>query len=162
MNTKAKTPAEMVTEQRRKYRETLCGKWTIPANSETLVEIKISTLGAFLAEKITGSYTTLKDETGTITDTGVNYMSAQILDGANSLPLTNDYIDLDLIFSPGRVKSSAAANNNTTAAPNGFLFFPLDFRYIFASMSSVQLRFRNTSNVANTVSIALHGYRLRG
>lgn len=153
---------QLVRRQRSKYRETLAGSVTVPANSESILEVKISNLGAFELQKITGSYETLSLIGGNITDDGVCYTSVHIMDGANSLPLTNDFIDTDILFSPGRVRSANATNNLTTAEPTGFLFFPLEFHYVFAALSSIQFRVRNRSNTPIKFNCAFHGMRIRG
>jgi len=162
MNQK-KTVDSIITDQRVRYRETLTtGTVTVPAGGEVLVDVKISSLGAFACEEITGNFTTLEIDGGAITDTGVTKLSLTMADGSNALPLTNDFVPVDTLLSPGRVKDSAAVNNLTTANPSGFLIRNLPFRYSFAKLSSIQVRVRNTSTADNRITLAFHGSRLRG
>lgn len=158
------TPDQIITAQRARYDEMLTtdGSMICEPNSDTSFEIKISDLGVFHAETFTMDFTTLSLVTGNIVDTGVCALSISIKDGANALPLTNGFVPLDLIASPGRVRSNLATNNLTSAAPSSTLFNPMELDYYFPKLSSIQMIVRNSSNTRQVANIAFQGERVRG
>jgi hypothetical protein len=158
------TPDQVITAQRMRYDEILTTDTSIVCEplQDTSIEIKVSDLGVFHSETLTGTYTTLNDTGSAIVDNGVCPLAITIKDGANALPLTNGYVSLDLMLSPGRVRSSLATNNLTTAAPSSTLFYPMKFDYYFPKLSSIQMVIRNTSNTRQVVQLAFHGERVRG
>ena len=156
------TQEKILSSQRKCYRETLIGEITVPANQTSMLEIKISSLGAFAVKEITGGFECLVDNAGTIVDNGVCGLGVQISDGANSLPITNDFVSLDLVLTPGHMRSANATNNLTTAPAGGFMFSPWKFEYTFGALSSIQMQVRNSSNTENKMKIAFHGLRVRG
>jgi hypothetical protein len=156
-----KSVMQILDDQNLRYSEILTVRINVPANSESMNEIKISNLGAFACEEITGTFETLVLDGVNIVDDGVCRTSIYLQDGATALPLTNDFVDTDLILSAGRVKSQKATNNLTTANPSGFLFMPLKFKYVFAMNSAIQIRSRNTSDTANEIVLSFKGTRLR-
>lgn len=160
----ALSPDQIITAQRARYDEILTTDNAIvcAAGQDTTFEIKVSELGVFHSQSITGSFTTLTTDSGVIVDNGVNTLSMTIKDGANALPLTNGFVSVDLLLSCGRVRSGLATNNLTGAAPSGFLFRPLKFDYYFPKLSSIQFVVRNIGNTAQTLQLAFHGERVRG
>lgn len=143
------------------YRETLLIRNTVPANSESLSKVSISNLGHFMLERITGKFDTVHLVGADIVDDGVNRLTGKLVDGSNQRQLFGDYVPLDLILSPGRSRTALATNNLTTASASNSLFFPFDFRYMFAMNSEIQLYVKNSSTADQSFSIALIGWRVR-
>lgn len=142
------------------YKEKILLSGICKAGIETPIKTSISSLGHFVSEFVTGSFTTLEDDNGSIVDNGVNYLRIKIVDGTNQRQLSNDYIPADLLFSLGRVRSSEATNNDTTApAPNN-LFYPYEFNYPFAVNSDIILYVKNDSDVDQELNVCFHGTRL--
>lgn len=161
MNINRVSIAKTFSLQACQYRETLLIRNTVSANSESLSKVSISNLGHFMLERITGRFDTLHLDGGNIVDDGVNRLVGKLVDGSNQRQLFGDYVPLDLILSPGRSRSALATNNLTSAAPSNNLFFPFDFRYMFAMNSEIQLYVKNSSDVDQSFAIALVGWRVR-
>lgn len=141
------------------YQEFILLEDIVPAGSQKLGSVNVSSLGHFYAHYIVGHYTTLdKNGQQAIVDTQISYLRGKLVDGSNSRPLFNDYIPLDLILTPGRIKSNQSTGMFTDP-PSGSLFYPVRFEYIFPVNSQIQFDVKNDSGADNSYSIAFFGFR---
>lgn len=156
--TKDISASELFERQSRQYSEVLVLSDTVPANGTKLGKLNISSLGHFLCQFITGSFSSLYDN-GAVVDTGISYLMGQLSDSAGNRKLFNDRIPLDLLLSPGHRRDSNSTTVLADPSANN-LFYPIEFEYLFASNADILLDVENESNVANYYEIAFHGIRL--
>jgi hypothetical protein len=152
-------PNKVFDIQNSQYSERLLLADTVPANSTKLGKVTVANLGHFFCQFITGSFSTLKLVAAVITDTGLSYLSGQLMDGSGQRKLFNEPIPLDLLLSPGRRKDPTSANVVADPASNG-LFFPLEFEYMFTANSDILFNVVNTSDNPNSYEIVFHGIRV--
>jgi hypothetical protein len=154
--------------QNQQYSEKLLLADSVPAATEKLGKVSVSTLGNFLCQFITGHYQSLAlVNTSHTIDDGVSHLRGQLIDGTGNRKLFNDYIPLDLFLSPGRTKSASAENNLTAystyadrADAANSLFYPVEFEYLFAVNTDILFAVKNDSDVALTYEICFHGIRI--
>lgn len=142
------------------YKEKLLLSGICKAGKETFLKTSVSSLGPFISEAITGSFTTLEDDGGNVVDKGINYLRLKFVDGTNQRQLSNDYIPADLLFSLGRVRAPEATNNDTTAPAPSNLFYPYEFAYPFDVNSEIGVYVKNDSDVDQELNICFHGVRI--
>lgn len=159
--------AALLSGQNRQYSEKLVMSDTVPAASSKLAKVAVSNLGHFLCLQLTGSYTAVYTSGGSNVDDGVCHLKGQLIDATGNRRLFNDYIPLDLLLSPGRVRTNAAANAiiavagvADTAPAGNALFYPLEFEYLFSANSEILLDVKNDSNYAVDFAICFHGIRV--
>lgn len=162
MNLKKIDVSKTFDLQLNQYRETLLLSDTVPAGVEKPGKVAVSNLGHFMLDRITGHMETLHLVAGAITDDGVNRLTGKLVDGGNQRQLFGDYVPLDLILSPGRVRSENAVNNLTSAAASQSLFYPFEFSYCFSMNSEIILYVKNVSDTPLSYSLAFHGWRITG
>lgn len=121
----------------------------VPANDTAFFEMAISADAHFDCKQMTGAFTTL---TGAAVDGGASGMSFQIFDDGRDLRLFNDVIPAELVFSPGRQRSSGVAGD-----PSLQLFYPIEFDYLFKATSTVRFEVRNSLAFANDFFVCFHG-----
>jgi hypothetical protein len=154
------------TIKRQQYPEKLFLSGNIPAGKQLRNILNISHLGDFLSLYITGSYTTLALYEGDIIDNGVCAMRGQLFDGTGNRQLFNDFIPLDLIFSPGRVRDVTAENvvepfgTVLTASDSQQLFYPMELQHMFDVNSTIIFDVKNDSDADNSFTLCFHGIRL--
>lgn len=149
------------TLQSKQYQEKILVSGSCKANSETVLKTSISSLGSFISQFITGSFTTLtKDENENIVDHGYNNLKIKLVDGSNQRQLFNDYIPVDLLLSLGRIRSELATNNDQPTPSQ--LFYPFEFEYLFGINSEILIYVQNSSDVAQDLNICFHGIRTVG
>jgi len=156
----------MLALQSSQYSERLLMADTVTAGQSKLGKTTVSNLGHFLCLMITGSFETLLlGGSGTIDD-GINHLRGQLIDSTGNRKLFSDYVPLSLWLSPGRRRSPTAANAFqpdgaiiTSPAANP-LFYPLEFEYLFAANSDIQLDVKNDSTAACKYEIVFHGIRI--
>jgi hypothetical protein len=152
-------PSEVFELQKQQYYERLLLSDTVTAGATKLGRVQISNVGHFMCMYITGSYSSLASPAGAIIDTGINYLSGQLIDGAGQRKLYNDRIPFDLWLSPGRRRD--AASTTVLADPVGNnLFYPIEFQYLFTANSDILLDVENESDESNSYEICFHGIRL--
>ena len=151
-------PARILKLQNLQYQEKLLLSDTVPANSQQMGQINVSSLGDFFCLYITGHYTRLYLDDQTITDSGICYLRGKLIDGSNQRNLFNDYIPLDLFTSPGGVRSALAAAPDPQPDSNN-LFYPQPFQYMFPINSQIMFDCKNDSDYANTYELVFHGVR---
>lgn len=152
-------PARILSLQNLQYSEKLLLSDTVPAQSQQMGQINVSSLGDFFCLYITGHFTTLKDVIEVaVTDSGVCYLRGKLIDASNQRNLFNDYIPLDLFLTPGRVISGLATAPSPMPDSNN-LFYPQPFQYMFTVNSQIMFDVKNDSNYANSYEIVFHGVR---
>ena len=152
-------PEKAFEMQKFQYMERLLMQVTVPAGSTAMGQVAVSNLGHFMCSFVTGSFTSLVLAAGVIVDSGVSYLSGQLIDGAGQRKLFNDRIPLDLWLSPGRRKDSASTGVLTDPVSNS-LFYPIELNYLFTANSMIQLDVANASDTPNTLEICFHGIRI--
>ena len=152
-------PEKVFGIQNHQYSERLLMSGSVPANQTSLGKVAVSNLGHFFCMFVTGTFTSLASPAGAIVDTGVSYLSGQLIDGAGQRKLFNDRIPLDLWLSPGRRRD---VNSTTVLAdPLGNnLFYPIELEYMFTANSDILLELVNTSDEINYYEICFHGVRV--
>lgn len=150
---------EIFELQKSQYSERLLLSDTVPAGQTQQGQVAVSNLGHFLCMFITGSYSSLASPAGAVIDTGVNYLSGQLIDGAGQRKLFNDKIPFDLWLSPGRRRDAASTTVLADPVANN-LFYPIEFQYLFTSNSVILLDVENESDEDNSYEICFHGIRL--
>jgi hypothetical protein len=155
--------------QGQQYSERLLLSVTIPAGQTAMGRTVIGTLGHFLCQHITGHFDTMRlaGAPAVTVDDAVSHLRGMLMDSAGNRRLYNDYIPLDLLFSPGRRRNNTAVNVLTPAvgvadtAPVPFpLFYPTEFEYLFAANSEILFDVKNDSDVALTAELCFHGVRI--
>lgn len=152
-------PVEAFDIQNTQYMERLLMRGTVPAGSTFPGSVAVSNLGHFFCLFVTGTFSTLALSAGVAVDTGISYLSGQLIDGAGQKKLFNDRIPLDLWLSPGRRKDALSTTVLTDPVSNS-LFFPIELQYLFTANSNILLDLVNTSDYANSFEICFHGIRL--
>lgn len=114
--------------------------------------VRVSSLGHFWCQSITGSFTTLSGGS----DVGVSVLDIQILSSDGSLDLMQDFVDAALVLTPGRRLQSGTAGN-----PSNQLQFESPFLYAFKANSDVIVRIRSNATAdTNNIKIAFKGIRV--
>ena len=142
--------------QNLQYSEVIYLADTIPAATGRMSRVSISNLGHFYCLFFTGSFDTQYNAGAGAVDDGTDYLRAKIIEGATQKQLTNDYIPLSILLSPGRRKSLVASGAQSNA-----LFYPTQFEYLFPANSDIIFDMKNDSNVALSFSVAFFGVRVK-
>lgn len=122
----------------------------VPAGGDAAGEIAIPNNTHFLCQRMTGRYSTLSDGA----DQGVNLLLLKITDNGRSLPLFQNFISADLIFTPGRVRSLGLAGD-----PSQQLFYPDEFVHVFYASTTILFEIRSQAITDdNFFEITMHGY----
>lgn len=152
-------PEKVFALQKFQYQEDLLMRDEIAAGATKMGKVGVSNLGHFFCMNITGAFTCLGSPVAAIVDTGVTYLSGQLIDGAGQRKLFNDKIPFDLFLTPGRRKD---ANSTTVVAdPQGNnLFVHQEFEYLFTANSDILLEVYNASDETNYYEIRFHGIRI--
>ncbi len=145
--------------QNAQYMERLLMRGTVPAAQTGIGQVAVSNLGHFLCMFVTGTFSTLFFSAPNIVDTGISYLSGQLIDGAGQRKLMNERIPLDLWLSPGRRKDPTSVNVLTDPNSNS-LFYPISLEYLFTANSNIVMDIVNTSNTPNSYEICFHGIRI--
>lgn len=153
-------PAKVFEIQKKQYRETILLTDTVPAGQSKVGQVSISNLGHFFSMFMTGSFETLTMPVAAIVDSGVNYISGQLIDAAGNKKLFNDRIPLNILLSPGRRKSANSTTVLTTDPPGNSLFYPMELEYLWSANSTILMDVLNQSNTPITYEIAFHGIRI--
>jgi hypothetical protein len=152
-------PEEAFNLQNSQYMERLFMQVTVPAGQTNIGQVAVSNLGHFFCMFVTGTFSTIGMPAAAIVDTGISYLSGQLIDGAGQRKLFNDRIPLDLWLSPGRRKDATSTTVLADPVSNS-LFFPITLEYLFTANSTIILDVVNTSNQPNSLEVCFHGIRL--
>ena len=151
----------------------------VPAGEMKTQQLNLSSAGAFLCLGITGSFTTLRIKAAgppiTLEDLGVCSLRMKFKGGAGTRDLFNDYVPMDLIFSPGRVRcdrtdAGLITGGATLAAadlgpvPNQ-LFYAYKFEYLFKESDIITFQVQNdiptaAGGWANRWRLCFYGFRV--
>lgn len=134
---------------------------TVPAKQEKTIKLLIDGAGDFLCEQITGSYETLKLSGADIIDNGVCSMRVRFEDVGGNRKLTNDFVPLNHILTPGRRKSNKVTIVDNSPYPNA-IFLPLDFELLILNKSSLSITVKNDSDVAQDWEMTFWGTQFKG
>jgi len=153
-------PEEAFNLQNSQYMERLYMQVTVPAGQTNIGQVAVSNLGHFFCMFVTGTFSTIgSPAAGPIVDTGISYLSGQLIDGAGQRKLFNDRIPLDLWLSPGRRKDAASTTVLADPVSNS-LFYPIPLEYLFTANSTIILDVVNTSDEPNSLEVCFHGIRV--
>jgi hypothetical protein len=139
--------------------------------------LPLSTLGAFLVVSFTGSYTCLRIKAAlTLQDLGICPLRMKIQAGASNLQLFGNYVPMNLLLSPGRVRVNpldpvlitggyALADADQGPVPNQ-LFYPMSYQFPFAANDTITVDVKNDFDAAaggwqNRWSMCFFGIRAR-
>lgn len=151
-------PDKILGLQNFQYQEKLVLSDEVPANSQKMNSVNVSSLGDFYCLYMTGHFSTLKLTAESPTDNGVVYLRGKLIDGSNQRALYNDYIPFDLWLSPGR-KMDIHSTSLATDHIGETLFYPQPFQYMFTVNSEIMLDVKNDSDAINYYDIVFHGVR---
>lgn len=152
-------PEQLFSVQKSQFSEKLVMQGSVAAASSDQGVVNVSNYGDFYCTHITGQFSTLASPAGAIVDTGLNYLSGQLIDGAGQRKLMNARIPLSLWMSPGRRRDSSSTTVLTDPAGNS-LFYPIEFEYLFTRNSNIFLDLYNSSDETNYYEICFHGIRI--
>ena len=157
-------PDKILKLQNMQYSEKLLLSDTVPAGTQQMASVDVSSLGNFYCQFLTGHFETLKKSTDPLpaVDDGISHLRGKLVDGSNQRQLFNDYVPLDLFISPGRIVSPNDGNlmDLTKTAPGNALFYPQPFVYMFAVNSKILFDVKNDSDYQLKYEILFHGIRL--
>lgn len=152
-------PEKVFGIQNQQYSERLLMQGSVPAQQTALGKVNVSNLGHFFCMFVTGTFTSLASPAAAIVDTGVNYLTGQLIDGAGQRKLFNDRIPLSLLLSPGRRRDATSTTVLTDPVGNN-LFYPIELEYLFTANSDILLELYNSSDETNYYEICFHGVRI--
>lgn len=117
--------------------------------------LPLSTIGNFLVLSITGFYTSLRIKAAGVSlqDLGICPLRMKIQAGASTLQMFGDYVPMNLLFTPGRVRVNPAdpqlitggytlADADQGPVPNQ-LFFPYGYVFPFAANDTITISVKN-------------------
>ncbi len=143
-------PAQMMAQMEARFFQYALES-VVPANGQDMPQKQIQNGFHFWAEFLTVIYSTLADDG---TDDGVSHISAQFKSGANQIGLSNDFIDLSTIATPGRQRVTAIAGD--PSLPLHIQGFP--WPYLYEATGSIIADLRNDSATDNTVKLVWTGF----
>lgn len=116
-----------------------------------LIQIPIGNGASFFSMFLTGSFTTIQAGV----DSGVCRVSTIVRDQSRQRALFNDFVNLDNLFTPGRVRAPGIAGDPSQSLNIQGLPFP----YLFQADSNIEMEFRSTSDTDQTIRGAFHGVK---
>lgn len=151
----------------------------VPVGPAKSTPLPLSTIGAFQVLSFTGFYTSLriKDPVAlTLQDLGICPLRMKIQAGASSLEMFGDYVPMNLLFSPGRVRVNpldpqlitggyTLADADQGPVPNQ-LFFPYSYLFPFQANDTITISVKNDFDTSaggwqNRWGICFLGIRVR-
>lgn len=175
--------AELFAQQNAEYEDKILLSDTVPANSQKMGTVSISTLGDFKCYQVAGHFEThkiitLTDTTPITIDDGMNHLRGQLEDSCGNRKLMNDFIPLNLWLTPGRVIkiTHEPVNAFSDALDSGLppyaikavrasasnnLFYCVPFKYLFSANSNIMFNVINDSNAPISYELLFFGTRRR-
>ncbi len=141
--------APILENDKKFYPGILVVEGTAAASVMTPVTYTVPPKGNFICLAFTGRFTTL--ETGPADDETCK-LSLKLRSGSGRVYIP-DFVDLDMILTPGRVKGSVAAGDNG----NQLQFPGMPFVTVFRGGDNLTHEVQNDAAIANTWAIAYHG-----
>ena len=149
----------------------------VNAGAEKPTSLPLSTIGAFLVLSFTGFYTCLRVKAAlTLQDLGICPLRMKIQAGASNLAMFGDYVPMNLLLSPGRVRVNPAdpqlitggfalADADQGPVPNQ-LFYPISYQYPFMANDVISISVKNDFDTTaggwqNRWGICFFGVRVR-
>jgi hypothetical protein len=143
-----------------------------PSGGQAVIDINVDNGIGACGLQYSGHFSSLAlADTGTdIIDDGICHVRGKLFDKSTDKPLFNDFIPLNLLFSPGRILVPAigaapvvnylipfvgALITYPAAQPSQGLFEPREFTYLWRPGSSIYMELKNDSTAPNLVSIAV-------
>lgn len=126
---------------------------TVPALGQDLPQKQIQNGFHFWSESLTITYSTLVDSDGA-SDDGACQLSAQFKSGSNQIGLSNDFIDLATIATPGRQRFTGVTGD--PSLPLHIQGFP--WPYLYEATGSIIADLRNAASYANAVKMVWTGF----
>jgi hypothetical protein len=150
---------------------------TVSPGATKPTPLPLSTIGAFLVLSFTGFYTCLRVKAAlTLEDLGICPLRMKIQAGASGLEMFGDYVPMNILFSPGRVRVNPAdpqlitggyalANADQGPVPNQ-LFYPTSYQYAFQANDTITISVKNDFDTSvggwtNRWGICFFGIRAR-
>lgn len=125
---------------------------TIVGASSDLPQKQIQNGFHFWSEFLTITYNTLAD--GGAADDGVNRFTAQFKSGSNQIGLSNDFIDLATIATPGRQRTIAIAGDASQSLHiQGF-----PWPYLYEATGAIMVDLRKSGTSTQTVRFVWTGF----
>lgn len=124
---------------------------TIAGAGSDLPQKQIQNGFHFWSEFLTVTYNTLSDGGA---DDGVNRFTAQFKSGSNQIGLSNDFIDLATIATPGRQRTIGVAGD--PSLPLHIQGFP--WPYLYEATGSIIVDLRKTGTSTQTVRFVWTGF----
>jgi hypothetical protein len=150
----------------------------VPVGPAKSTPLPLSTIGAFQVLSITGFYTCLRIKTAGVAlqDLGICPLRMKIQAGASSLEMFGDYVPMNLLLSPGRVRVNPAdpqlitggytlADADQGPVPNQ-LFYPYSYMFPFQANDTITINVKNDFDTpsggwTNRWGICFLGIRVR-
>lgn len=160
------------------YVQNLPIEGVVGAGATLPVALPLSKIGAFLVLSFTGSYTCLRQKVAGVSleDIGVCPLRMKIQAGASSKEMFGDYVPMNLLLTPGRVRVDPAdaalitggmafAAADYGPVPNQ-LFYPYSYQFPFEANDTVTVSVKNDFDAAamgwqNRFVISFLGIRAR-
>lgn len=149
----------------------------VEAGTEKITPLPLSTIGAFLVISFTGFYTSLRIKAApALQDLGICPLRMKIQAGASTLEMFGDYVPMNVLLSPGRVRvnpsdpglitgGATLADADQGPVPNQ-LFYPYSYQFPFAANDVISISVKNDFDAAsngwkNRWGINFLGVRIR-
>jgi hypothetical protein len=142
------------------YVQNLPIEGVVPAGGTLPVTLPLSNIGSFLVLSFTGFYTSLRIKAAGVSlqDLGICPLRMKIQAGASSLEMFGDYVPLNLLLAPGRVRVNPAdpvlitggltlADADQGPVPNQ-LFYPYAYQFPFAARDAITVTVKNDFDAA--------------
>jgi hypothetical protein len=160
------------------YVQNLYIEGIVPAGGTLPVPLPLSKIGAFLVLSFTGTYTSLRIKVAGVSleDLGVCPLRMKIQAGASSMEMFGDYVPMNLLLTPGRVRVDPTdpalvtggyvlAAADLGPVPNQ-LFYPYSYQFPFEANDTITVTVKNDFDTAangwsNRFSLSFLGIRAR-
>jgi hypothetical protein len=167
--------AKILQLRERQWINPLFTEAIVPPGQTVETPLPLSTIGAFFVLWMTGQFTTLRVKAGlALQDLGVNNLRMKISAGASTRTIFNSFTPMNLLFTPGRVRTdpadpglitggAALADADQGPIPNQ-LFNPVDFQFPFSNNDTITISVQNTADAitgwSNRWGICFYGVRI--
>jgi hypothetical protein len=169
--------SQILSLRHSQYVQNLPIEGVVPAGATVPVPLPLSKIGAFLVLSFTGFYTSLRVKVAGVSleDIGVCPLRMKIQAGASSMEMFGDYVPMNLLLTPGRVRVDPAdpvlvaglafAAADYGPVPNQ-LFYPYSYQFPFEANDTVTVSVKNDFDAAahgttNRFGISFMGIRAR-
>lgn len=144
--------------QNTQFQQLLYAERSVPPNSQIDHAKNITAEGHFLLLSINIGFSTLVLDDQETIDDGRNHLFMQLVDLTHHKELFDDFVDLSLIGSPGRLRFPITGAGTPADSQPVRIEFP--FVYMFPVNSVIGMRTRNDSDAANKLQVTFKGIRI--